>query len=44
VELTPEAPARVRLEQDRGLMEFEDGGMQKVETFRALAHVLPPEP
>jgi hypothetical protein len=44
VDLTPESPTHVRLEQDRGLMEFKGEGMQKVETFRAVAQVVPSEP
>jgi hypothetical protein len=41
VDLTPEAPAQVRLEQDRGLMEYERKSMRHVETFRAVADVVP---
>jgi hypothetical protein len=44
VDLTPETRAQVRLEQDRGLMEYKDEGMRHVETFRAVAQVLPPAP
>ncbi len=41
VDLTPESPAHVRLEQDRGLMEYKDEVMRHVETFRAVALVVP---
>jgi len=41
VVLTPGAPARVRLDQDRGLMEYAKRAMRHVETFRAVAQ---PEP
>jgi hypothetical protein len=44
VYLTPETPAEVRLEQDRGLMEYEDKMMRHVETFRAAADVVSPAP
>jgi hypothetical protein len=44
VDLTPESPAHVRLEQDRGLMEYKDAGMRHVETFRAVAQVVPSAP
>ena len=44
VDLTPERPAHVRLEQDRGLMEYKDAGMRLVETFRAVARVVPSAP
>jgi hypothetical protein len=44
VDLTPETPAQVRVEQDRGLMEYKDKAMRHVETFRAVAQVLPPAP
>jgi hypothetical protein len=40
-DLTPESPTHIRLEQDRGLMEYEDKAMRHVETFRAVARVLP---
>ncbi len=44
VDLTPERPAHVRLEQDRGLMEYKDKGMRHVETFQAVAQVVPSAP
>jgi len=37
VRLTAESPVQVRLEQDRGLMEYTDRTMQAVETFRIVA-------
>jgi len=44
VHLSPETPVHVRLEQDRGLMEYKDRGMQAVETFRVVAREIPPSP
>jgi len=44
VDLDPESPVHVRLEQDRGLMEYERKSMRHVETFRAVADVVPPAP
>lgn len=44
VELAPEAPVHVRLEQDRGMMEFKRDAMQHVESFRAVALVISPAP
>lgn len=44
VELSPEAPATVRVEQDRGVMEYKKSAMQRVETFRAVAQVVPSAP
>jgi hypothetical protein len=44
VELTPETPAHVRLEQDRGAMEYERKSMRQVETFRAVALVVSATP
>ena len=44
VDLSPEAPVYVRLEQDRGMMEYKRDAMQNVETFRAVAQVVSPTP
>lgn len=44
VHLSPEVPVHVRLEQDRGLMEYADRGMQNVDTFRVIARQSPPSP
>ena len=44
VELSPEAPVHVRIEQDRGMMEFKQDAMQQVESFRAVALVISPAP
>lgn len=44
VDLTPERPTHVRLEQDRGLMEYKEKAMRHVETFRAVARVVPSAP
>jgi hypothetical protein len=41
VVLVAGAPARVRLDQDRGLMQYAKRAMRNVETFRAVAQ---PEP
>ena len=41
VHLSPETPAHVRLEQDRGLMEYDDRGMRAVETFQVVAREIP---
>lgn len=44
VELSPQAPLHVRLEQDRGMMEFKRDAMQHVESFRAVALVISSAP
>jgi hypothetical protein len=44
VDLTPESPAQVRLEQDRGVMEYEGKRMRHAETFRAVARVVSTAP
>ena len=44
LELSPEAPVTVRVEQDRGVMEFKKKAMHRVETFRAVAQVVPSAP
>lgn len=44
VELAAETPVSVRVEQDRGVMEFKKGAMHRVETFRAVARVVPIAP
>lgn len=44
VHLSPEAPVHVRLEQDRGLMEYTERAMQAVETFRVVAREIPYSP
>jgi hypothetical protein len=42
VELSPEEPTQVRLEQDRGRMEYTERSMHFVETFRTFALVVKP--
>jgi hypothetical protein len=44
VSLSPEAPIHVRLEQDRGLMEYDKRSMQNVETFRVIAREVAASP
>lgn len=46
VDLTPDEPTHVRVEQDRGVMEYEQKQkmMRHVETFRAVAGVISPSP
>lgn len=44
VRLAPGEPTRVTLEQDRGRMEYTDGFMHYVETFRAFAYVASASP
>jgi len=42
VDLAPESPVRVVLEQDRGQMEYTERNMHYVDTFRAFARVASP--
>jgi hypothetical protein len=42
VDLSPDTPVRVMLEQDRGQMEYTERKMHYVDTFRAFARVVPP--
>ena len=42
VDLSPERPVRVMLEQDRGQMEYTERSMHYVDTFRAFARVASP--
>jgi hypothetical protein len=44
VSLSPEAPVHVRLEQDRGLMEYDKRSMQNVDTFRVITREIPASP
>jgi hypothetical protein len=44
VELSPERPVHVKVEQDRGLMEYREQQMQNVDTFRVIAREVPPSP
>ena len=44
VHLSAESPVFVRLEQDRGLMEYTNRSMQAVETFRIVAREIPHTP
>ena len=44
VSTSPEAPVHVRLEQDRGLMEYDKRSMQDVHTFRVVAREVPASP
>jgi hypothetical protein len=37
VDLSPETPVEVKLEQDRGMMEYREKKMQNVDTFRVIA-------
>jgi hypothetical protein len=44
VELSPESPVHVKVEQDRGVMEYAERGMQNVDTFRIIAREAPLSP
>jgi hypothetical protein len=44
VDLSPESPVHVKVEQDRGLMEYRERGMQNVDTFRIIARDVPSLP
>jgi hypothetical protein len=44
VELSPESPVHVKVEQERGLMEYRERRMQNVDTFRVIAREVPSSP